>query len=247
MLRRTCCAFLIIASPWLPAADVVTLDSGDRHVALLELYTSEGCSSCPRADRWLSALTEDERLWKQVVPVAFHVDYWDYIGWRDRFAAPAFTQRQRTYQRQGQVGTVYTPGLVLDGKEWRSWFVLPVLRVGEREAPGRLRLRVAGDTIDADFSPLEGSSHEAVRLHVALLGFGLHTEVRGGENKGRRLTHDFVVLDYHQHAMAANGERHAARVTVARSREPARRLGLAAWVSRGADQRPLQAVGGWLD
>ncbi len=70
------------------SADTLHLASGDTRVNLLELYTSEGCSSCPPADRWLSGLRQDPRLWRQLVPVAFHVDYWDGIGWPDRFASP---------------------------------------------------------------------------------------------------------------------------------------------------------------
>ena len=63
----------------------LTLSSQEQRTTLIELYTSEGCSSCPPADRWLSRLKDDPRLWKQIVPLAFHVDYWNYLGWRDRF------------------------------------------------------------------------------------------------------------------------------------------------------------------
>jgi hypothetical protein len=74
-----------------------TFQSGPARVGLLELYTSEGCSSCPPAESWLSGLAGNDALWKDVVPVAFHVDYWDYLGWRDVFASSAFSERQRDY------------------------------------------------------------------------------------------------------------------------------------------------------
>jgi len=103
------------------AGDIV-LQSGPARASLLELYTSEGCSSCPPAEAWLSRLRDDARLWKEIVPVAFHVDYWDNLGWKDRFASAAFTARQRDYAARWNSGSVYTPGFVLDGQEWRGWF-----------------------------------------------------------------------------------------------------------------------------
>src|SRR6476660_686425 len=72
-----------------------TFESGDTQSMLIELFTSEGCSSCPPAEKWLSALKSNQDLWKKIVPVAFHVDYWDRLGWRDRFAKPDFTSRQQ--------------------------------------------------------------------------------------------------------------------------------------------------------
>src|SRR5437899_10682781 len=75
----------------------VTFQSSEKQTALLELFTSEGCSSCPPAEAWLSRLQDSTGLWRDVVPVAFHVDYWDYLGWRDRWAAKDFSERQRAY------------------------------------------------------------------------------------------------------------------------------------------------------
>ncbi len=97
--------FCLLASSALGAAPL-QFTSPETRVTLLELYTSEGCSSCPPADRWLSGLRDDPRLWREVVPVAFHVDYWDAIGWPDRFASAAHSERQRTYARSGHVGSV---------------------------------------------------------------------------------------------------------------------------------------------
>src|SRR5205814_757208 len=74
-----------------------TFESSDAQSSLIELFTSEGCSSCPPAEKWLSALKSSSDLWKKAVPVAFHVDYWDHLGWRDRFAKPEFTSRQQRY------------------------------------------------------------------------------------------------------------------------------------------------------
>ena len=74
-----------------------TFESGETQNSLIELFTSEGCSSCPPAEKWMSALKSRDDLWKKTVPVVFHVDYWDHLGWRDRFAKPEFTSRQQRY------------------------------------------------------------------------------------------------------------------------------------------------------
>ena len=73
-----------------------TFESGETQSTLIELFTSEGCSSCPSAEKWLSALKSNQDLWKKIVPVAFHVDYWDHFGWRDRFAKPEFNFKTTT-------------------------------------------------------------------------------------------------------------------------------------------------------
>ncbi len=103
----------------LPAADVA-LESGPMKTHLLELFTSEGCSSCPPAEAWLSKLKDDAGLWRDFVPLAFHVDYWDRPGWRDPFASKVWTARQYEYSARWKSSNVYTPGFVLDGREWRN-------------------------------------------------------------------------------------------------------------------------------
>ena len=186
---------LFFASMAAAPAETLRLESPGPRVSLLELYTSEGCSSCPPADRWISTLRDDPRLWREVVPVAFHVDYWDYIGWNDRFASPVYGERQRRYARSKHVSTVYTPGFVLAGKEWRSWFFRPVLKVDKRVEAGRLELSVTDQQATMAFAASVPVSGE-LEAHVAILGFDLKTEVRAGENGGRTLEHDFVVLGY---------------------------------------------------
>src|SRR5882762_404748 len=94
--------------------------SGPARCSLIELYTSEGCSSCPPAERWLDALREDTGLWRDFVPVEFHVNYWDRLGWPDRFATHEFTQREYAYASAWGSGSVYTPCFVRDGAEWHN-------------------------------------------------------------------------------------------------------------------------------
>lgn len=107
--------------PTIAAGDLI-IKSGPQRVSLIELYISEGCSSCPPVEKWLSGLWNDPHLWRSVVPVAFHVDYWDRLGWKDRFAQPSFTAQQ--YGR-ATAGTVHTPAFVVDGREWRTWSAQP--------------------------------------------------------------------------------------------------------------------------
>lgn len=226
-------------------ADSLVIESPATRVALLELYTSEGCSSCPPADRWLSSLVNDPRLWRQVVPVAFHVDYWDSLGWSDRFADPAYSQRQRTLAREGHIRTVYTPGLVLNGKEWRSWFRRPLLQLAEATSVGKLRLTVEGPRVSAGFAPTKPVTAPLV-LNLAVLGFGLESQIDAGENRGRRLRHDFVVLDHRLSTMQQS--RYAAWRThlIVPAFANIERQALVAWVVEANTTAPLQAVGGWL-
>jgi len=92
--------------------------SGASRASLLELYTSEGCSSCPPADRWLSGLRGRDDLLGRLVPLAFHVDYWNDLGWEDRFAKPEYSARQGSISRRNRSRSVYTPQFVLDGRDW---------------------------------------------------------------------------------------------------------------------------------
>ena len=94
-------------------------ESGPSTAALVELYTSEGCSSCPPAERWLGGLPALPR--HRVVPLALHVDYWDYIGWKDPYAKREFSLRQRKLSQLQRMALVYTPQVMLQGRDFRGW------------------------------------------------------------------------------------------------------------------------------
>ena len=246
LVRLAVLGALTLALAALANADTTRLRSDSERVLLLELYTSEGCSSCPPADRWLSDLGEDPRLWREVVPVAFHVDYWDYIGWPDRFAAPEYGARHRRYARQGHIDNVYTPGLVLGGQEWRTWFRRPVLEDLPATDVGPLTLEIDGARVAARYEPAFALPSGA-KLHIALLGFDLSTRVQAGENNGRILKHDFVVLAYTALPMSSEGGGLVTTGQLPISELEASPGAIAAWVSLAGDQRPIQSVGGWLD
>ena len=227
-------------------ADGVQFTSGANRTTLIELFTSEGCSSCPPADRWLSELRTDGRLWRDFIPVAYHVDYWDYIGWRDRFANRDYSDRQRRYAREGGVNTVYTPGMFKNGKEWRGWW--------RGEGPektlapaGRLALNVDGERVSVGYRVEGASKPKELLVHVALLGMDLESRITAGENDGRTLRHDFVVLGVESAPLKGAGNRLAAELSLPKTSEPTPRQAVVAWVSASNRQAPLQSVGGYLE
>jgi len=185
-------AFLLICAFLTPAvhAATCTATSGATRNSLLELYTSEGCSSCPPADRWLSQLPANSGL----VPLAFHVDYWDRLGWRDPFAQAAFSQRQR--DRNSGLGWVYTPQVMLDGKDFSTWHRgLPTRSNVSAQAGLALTLNQTPERIEVEAesrfaTPAAGRD---ATLYLALLENRLSSKVTAGENAERTLHHDHVV------------------------------------------------------
>jgi hypothetical protein len=216
-------------------------------VAVVELFTSQGCNSCPPADAWLSGLARRPDLWRTFVPLAWHVDYWDDLGWRDRFSRPESGARQRAYRDQGRLQVVYTPGVMVSGREWRTWPGAEVPPTGARSELGRLRLRLTASHAEISLSPSPGLAVEGLRAHLALLGMGMQTQVARGENSGRTLSEDFVVLS-HQVALPLPSQAppHWGLTLPTPTVSAPGGYAVAAWVSRGNDPTPLQAVGGWL-
>jgi hypothetical protein len=223
-------------------ANDVVFESGPKKVQLLELFTSEGCSSCPPAEASLGRLVNDPRLWHEFVPVAFHVDYWDRLGWKDPFASAEWTKRQRLYAANWNAESVYTPAFVLNGREWRDARV-PVI---SDRGPGALSATVRSDSsVLVNFEPAKGDARD-LDLYLARLGFGISSNVRAGENTGRSLRHDFVVLSLdHQKLVSGPQEFHLPSSAPEIANRP-NRTALAAWITSAGDIRPLQATGGWL-
>ena len=159
---------------------------------VIELYTSEGCSSCPPADRWLSGLPHNDRT----LALGFHVNYWDHLGWADRLASPAITQRQRQWQAALRAPYVYTPQVVINGADERSWSRLSadkLPRPGNAVVPG-LRMERQGNRLRAEVSAVAGGQRLAG--YWAVLSGQLRSEVTRGENAGRTLVHDHAVRMY---------------------------------------------------
>jgi hypothetical protein len=221
--------------------------SGPGRVAVIELYTSEGCSSCPPADHWLEALRNQRGLWRDFVPIGFHVNYWDQLGWKDRFATRQFTQREYSLASLWGSNSVYTPCFALDGKEWHPG---SDLRAPEGDSPGSLSLALGEDGVcRVRFTPAPGAlPARALEVHVVLLGGGYASKVTAGENRGETLHHEFVALALADAPLPMGADGATAELRLPPTANPdAERRALAAWVTPAGRLEPLQATGGWLN
>jgi hypothetical protein len=181
------------------AAQSCSVQSPAQRLPLVELYTSQGCSSCPPADQWLGSLSNRD----DVVPLSMHVAYWDYIGWKDPFAKAEFSQRQRWMADIAKSSSVYTPGIFVGGAEFRDWsssFMQQRLftRTHSHSAGANIRIEKfsgasAGWHVAATLTG--DQSADTKRLFVASTRSGLISKVKAGENNGRTLTNNHVV-DY---------------------------------------------------
>ena len=177
--------------------------SGAATVPLLELYTSEGCSSCPPADKWLSDLKPDT---KKIIPLAFHVDYWDYIGWKDKFSKAEYSDRQRKTAAFAGAGFVYTPQFVLNGRDFKgadtsrlNQAVSASQKLASRanlslnsitQTNGEITIKATAQTVN----PIDINNAD---IFIAIYESKLVSQVNAGENNGRELKHDYVVRDFY--------------------------------------------------
>ena len=177
-----------LALPSAYAAPACTARSAATLTPLIELYTSEGCSSCPPADRWLSRFKSDPAT----VALAYHVDYWDRLGWKDRFASPAYTQRQARQQRSNGARFSYTPQVVIDGVDRPDWHGIAQAPTAAAGSSVVIDMHRVGDRVTARV-------HAGTAAPAQLAAYWAVTEndhtttVKAGENHGASLRHDFVV------------------------------------------------------
>lgn len=204
-------AFAFVAAMMFPACSVQNVqgpdsdeqvvadnDKGAKSPVLVELFTSEGCSSCPPADNLLIMLDRDQPVdGAEIITLGFHVDYWDHDGWKDRFSSAEYTKRQEAYAKQFDSGQTYTPQAVIDGK---------VETVGNNDrkvkdaissrvsvAKATISAEMAGEKIKFDISDIP--SKKASTVYLAVAENGLVSDVGAGENGGQRLSHVSVVRD----------------------------------------------------
>jgi hypothetical protein len=239
-MRLLLAGFSFLLGAGMMSAEGFHFASGPEQTALLELFTSEGCSSCPPAEARLNQLKESTGLWKQFVPVSYHVDYWDRLGWRDRFSSPQWTERQNRYAALWRSESVYTPAFVLNGREVGG---LPAnLASPNEQRTGHLSAVSAdGNRWKIEFHPTADSAGDW-EAHVALLGSGLSSKIAAGENSGRNLEHEFVVLNLQDILLQKGG----ASLTIPPPPDNISRKAVAVWVTRRGELAPLQATGGWL-
>lgn len=226
------------------AVDSIDISSGNRQTAVVELFTSEGCSSCPPADKWLARLAQSDGDELDVLPLSFHVDYWDYIGWKDRFASPAYTKRQRQLGANNRQRSIYTPEFFVNGKEARgSNRVLEQIRkVNQQQSALQLDLSVSKEDNRLLFAlQSRGDSNVLGDLYHRYIVYenNLSSEVTRGENSGETLGHQRVV----RYLSAATSLRSSNRHSVAIDpRWRAENVGVAVVVTTPGETEYLQAL-----
>ena len=237
--------------PFSQVVQAQSFTSESEKAILIELYTSQGCSSCPPAEAYLNTFKQNSLLWKKYIPLALHVDYWDYLGWKDRFASAENTARQRQYAKVNSQHTIYTPGFFVNGRPWRRSFYHRSPEV-EKQDVGILKINLQGQKVKASFSPVASlpmsdspvsNSGETLILNVAITGMGLKTEIEAGEREGSHTRHEFILLNRTQHKSSnLNWTLQLPRF----DKKGAHQLALIAWVSKQNDPGPIQAVGGYI-
>ena len=200
----------LAAAPSTAAPATCHAASGPQTTPLVELFTSEGCDSCPPADRWLSAqfppLSQSAPARAAALALAFHVDYWDRLGWRDRFASAQFTQRQYDEMEANGSALVYTPQVLVQGHavpDWKSGKAAEAIAAALRRTPrAAVSLDVTpggtgGPKVAATANVADPSLRKRAVLWLAFVDSGHVTDVAAGENRGARLRHDNVVRSLH--------------------------------------------------
>jgi hypothetical protein len=226
-------ALALTAGTAMAAGEVCQATRSATAPTVVELYTSEGCSSCPPADRWLSTLKGRP----DVLALAFHVNYWDRLGWPDRFASAEATARQYKLAQRAGSAQVYTPQVVANGRDWRVW---PKLPAAAQASPVSLTLSRDGGTVTARVAAATGAPAQ-LSGYWAVLEDQHVSQVRAGENAGETLRHDHVVRLYKPVAAwaAAQGTDVQLRIDRGTPEYPRRVVFV---VTDSATLKPLQAL-----
>jgi len=216
MTRCTITLVALAMTLGLEGAAATESESATARTVLVELFTSQGCSSCPAADRVLTELGAEGARGIEIIPLSFHVDYWNYIGWTDPFSSEAWSHRQSRYAAHFASDRVYTPQVVVDGQSecvgaYRRDVIRHVQRAARRPVQGVLEI-----TLDTAaelprlgvVASVDAKATGTVDVLVALFETGLTTEVGSGENARRTLHNDYVVRRLIPLARLAPGETH---------------------------------------
>jgi len=250
-LLRTAVALALLHAVPAPAVQC-SARSGPHTTALVELYTSEGCDSCPPADRWLSSLGSRGHAADRVVPIALHLDYWDYIGWKDPYAKARFSARQRRLAQVMRAKIVYTPQVLLQGEDFRRWhtaaFDEAVARINAR--PGRARIELMLERASGGLFPvevrvevLEPAQRADAALYLAAYENKLVSAVGAGENRGKTLVHDYVAFEWlGPIALGPGGRLSVRKALPLLPRAVATNSGVVAFIQNRATAEVLQAL-----
>ncbi|MBL4661336.1 MAG: DUF1223 domain-containing protein [Alcanivoracaceae bacterium] len=229
--------YLLLQFSTLSFAYDFELESAEYQTQIIELFTSQGCSSCPPADRWFSTLKNQPGLWQRFIPLAYHVNYWDYIGWKDKYASPKNSIRQSLHKKVGNIRSIYTPGVIKAGQEWRYWGNQAINK--SSLDVGQLKLVLKDDDLTATFNAK--GKFASYNLTIALLAMDIETKVKAGENAGEDLKQDFVVLK--QQTYTANKPSLQLNLDHSFFKSNHEKLAFVAWVEFELNPTPIQAVG----
>jgi hypothetical protein len=228
-------------------AEDITFSSSTNKAQLIELYTSQGCSSCPIAEHKLSQLVTHSDLWSKIIPIAFHVDYWDYLGWKDLYSNASNTQKQKQHYQLGNISNIYTPGFVVDGKEWRGFFKGENFPAKTTTKSGKLSL-----TLNTTSNKVEMAFNNQTNIlpnscHFALMSFD-KVHIKAGENSGLALQQDFAAIATQSSKIQFKNDHYVCAASMDNIKHISlkqQKLALVGWVSSSTLQ-PIQATGGWL-
>ena len=242
---------LLLVSYPARAQDGPFFESDRTQNTLVELYTSDASPECNQALKWMSSLKEKgpELLWKSFVPLQMHVSFWDGGGFKDPFAQKTFDDFLLSYKRSWKMRYVYAPTMVVNGTEWSGWS-------REQDIPRGLPEEVGVLSADGtkreghfwvEFVPSRKININGLTVHAALLGFGVKSMPAEGDNRGRPLEHDFIVLTHQQQSFrVSNGLLTADFEINGKKAVKAVKYAVAFWVTPQDGTRPLQATGGFI-
>ena len=247
-VASTCIAIGALGMP--VYAEQCSAKSPAHTLALVELYTSEGCDSCPPADKWLRSIPTIRGA-NGVVPLSLHVDYWDYIGWKDPFARPQFASRQRELSAVQGRTFVYTPQVVFGGRDYRRWgsggeFLDDVKKTNAQSARADIEISIItqpGGRIEARVETrVPDMRHRAdTALYLAIYQNGLSTIVAAGENRGKTLAHDFVTRAWAEPVILNSAGMGRAALSAQIPSASSANAGIAAFVQNRRSGEVLQA------
>ncbi|MGE8162075.1 DUF1223 domain-containing protein [Paraburkholderia sp. NPDC080076] len=240
------------------AGAICSAHSPAHRVALVELYSSEGCNSCPPADNWLSQWKNSGAA-QSIVPLALHVDYWNSLGWTDRFSQHRFTERQQTLTDLAGGHTIYTPEIFVSGRELRSWsqrdsFQSRVGKVVAEPAQANVALELKGQApgafnVAAQFTSKAADTAGQLDAYLAVYENSLSSQVGAGENSGATLHHERVVRQWIGPVPLVAGSAQIRRdiriqdtAADASVNAPADRFGVVAFVENAATGEVLQVA-----
>lgn len=244
----------VAASEALP---LCTIHSPPHKVALLELFTSEGCDSCPPADQFFSQFGKTQPIREQrVLMLSLHVDYWNGLGWSDPFSSAIFSQRQRALAAAAGSNTIYTPEVFVAGKElrggpngWRSSLPERIAALNRQPAQAKIEIQLLpGKDVAVTVNAQSDIQKPGSKLYLALIENNLRSQVNAGENRGRLLQHDYVARNWFSTPLLAGPQAHAQIKQIFSLPQTAKRsnYALAAFV-QDADGQVLQALSLPLD